>query len=171
MRLERQPVWWLTHHLHCRSFWDFAQFRIDRERPTVSMDGHPSGSSDPNWGDEQRGFWAELQDAEMQGRLKLAVPISSDELAETRDKLTEILARYRSTIFDRFQFYGWGGLDSWPASDPQLMEVVASSFAFAAPHVATNALTATVATWSPYRSIAAWYLERWAERRRFGIAE
>lgn len=171
MRVERQPAWWLTHHLHCRSFWDFAHFRSERKGTIVSVDGHPNGSTHPNWGEEQRGFWSELQDAEIQGRLDLSVPISSKDLAETRDKLIEILARYRSTIIDRFEFYCWGGLDSWPKSDLQLMDVVASSFTVSAPQIDANTLTATVATWSPYRSIAAWYLEQWAERQRFGNAE
>ncbi|MBL8855622.1 MAG: hypothetical protein JNK57_16760 [Planctomycetaceae bacterium] len=165
VRIERRPAWWLTQHLHCRSFWDFAALRRDAVGSMDSSDRDLWLASDGHWSERQRNFWTDLQTAQEKADLELKVPASLPELENARGRLSELLERYQSTIFDRFCFYCWGELDSWPTSDPQLLELIEKS-SLATSSEATNAFAATVGSWAPYRSVAAWYLERWGESQR-----
>ncbi len=211
VRIERQPAWWLTRNLHCRSFRDFAVVRNSFDspdfwlvlchnqnlgtseggrsqlceapagpfrqltpdpftRPTPKLNAdkardYPANETgDPSREEVQRQFWTELESAQRLGTLDLALPTSPAELAERTAALTPLLERYGSTIGDRFQFYCWGLLDSWPSSDLTLLQVVTEQFLGADTNAASGLADSFIDAWSPYRSIAAWYLEQWALR-------
>jgi hypothetical protein len=168
VRLEKRPLWWLTHHLHCRSFQDFAHLQPAAQEKIRALENHQGGILDPNWDADQRQFWVETQAAECEGHLDLRVPSAPEEWTERTEKLAATLGSFRSTILDRFLFYCWGELDSWPAADESLRQVVAdfrcldhfrrrdqSAEEF-------DSLDSMIDSWAPFRSVAAWYLERWA---------
>ncbi len=165
VRIERRPAWWLTEHLHCRSFWDFAARRRDSVGSLESPECQLPGTFDVRWSETQRNFWMDLQIAQDKAESDLTIPVSIKGLANTQGRLSELLDRYQSTILDRFCFYCWGELDSWPNSDPQLLELVATS-AMATSSDSVNPTAVLVSSWAPYRSVAAWYLERWGESQQ-----
>lgn len=171
VRIESQPATWLTHFLQCRTYLEFMAVREVLAGASPGSKQSENAIPDRRWTATQQRFWDELHKEQQQGIVDLSKPRSTAELTQRSQALGAILDRFESTILERFQFYCWGELDSWPNSDLALLEVTKT---FANTLVAKNAtdshtivnqaqpLEAIVASWAPYRAIAAWYLERWA---------
>lgn len=172
VRVEQQPAWWLAQHLHCQNFVEFWKLQKSPLSHVLQPDPSRQALSMASWSEPQRNFWAELQVAQEQGRIDLSVPISTSEWTERTAALTRLLEPFQSTILDRFQFYCWGLLDSWPSSDPHLTYIVAKFLSDETQNSPASLVTtaqrfAATSAWAPYRGVAAWYLERWAVQRDF----
>lgn len=174
VRIESHPATWLTHFLHCRTYLDFVAVKSVLANTIPEPTNSGTDIRCRHWTPTQQEFWDELQAAQQLGNVDLSKPRSPVELTQRSQALGAILDRFESTTLARFQFYCWGELDSWPSSDPSLLKVT-ETFINDFPRHATDsraavvpaqAVEAIVASWAPYRAIAAWYLERWATNQQ-----
>ncbi|MBL8888789.1 MAG: hypothetical protein JNL67_02340 [Planctomycetaceae bacterium] len=175
VRIESKAAAWLTHFLPCRTYLEFQVVRATLANVGRESTSSPIELPDPRWTSIQQQFWHELETAQQTGNVQLGIPRSSLELTQRSQALAGILDRFESTILERFQFYCWGELDSWPNSDDALRNVTEVFLEnYDVKHTCDNRivagqfgeLEALVRSWAPYRSIAAWYLERWETIRQ-----
>jgi len=158
VRLERDPATWLTCHLQRTSL--------------LELLAAAAGPTQPLSGTQLR-FHAELQSAIDRGQIDLSLPPSPATWPIRTAELAQLLRRFDSRLLPNFLFFCWGHLDQWPADDPPLSRCVAQLWP---PATATlpqasidpgkpplSDLAWPVDTWAPFRSVAAWYLTRWAQ--------
>lgn len=168
LRLERFPAQWLTTHLQQRSL----QELLEHSPASVGTIPLNANRIEP-LSDLQTRFQSELLAAIDQGQIDLSPPPVTQSAVARVQPLAELLQRFDSRLLPHFRFFCWGDLDQWPADDPLLPHCLTQlwSPADAPPSLpqALPAITASAAetwpidTWAPYRSIAAWYLARWAQ--------
>jgi hypothetical protein len=177
VRLDRQPVVWLVRNLPCRDFRDHLAVRQGPIGTDLGLDTASLLASNQatfvGWGGTQRQwqFLQELKGELASGHLDLALPSTLGQSTRWSERLGQILSAYESTILPRFCFYCWGQLDSWPHGDMALAETVCQLWSAGgrdgttpadACHDVPRAMDAITDSWSPFRSVAAWYVERYA---------